>query len=88
MCSILSNAKGETVLIDMKPKAAAEWSGNIYSRDSGNTYYATIAMKGPNSLQVEAARSDVLLLRQRLEPDRYKPERLITYRRISTEPRS
>ncbi len=38
----------------MKPKATSEWSGNIYSRDSGNTYYATIAMKGPNSLQVQA----------------------------------
>ena len=55
MCSIPStNAKGETVLIDMKSKAASEWSGNIYSRDSGNTYYATMALKGPNSLQVEA----------------------------------
>ncbi len=49
-----SNAKGETLLIDMKPKAASEWSGNIYSRDSGNTYYATMAMKGPDSLRVEA----------------------------------
>jgi uncharacterized protein (DUF2147 family) len=49
-----SNAVGETVLINMKPKAAAEWSGTIYSRASGNTYYATIALKGPNSLRVEA----------------------------------
>jgi hypothetical protein len=30
----------------MKPKTATLWSGNIYSRDSENTYYATIAMKG------------------------------------------
>lgn len=52
--NLASNAKGETILIDMKPKATSEWSGNIYSRDSGNTYYATIAMKGPNSLQVQA----------------------------------
>jgi uncharacterized protein (DUF2147 family) len=49
-----SNAVGETVLINMKPKASAEWSGNIYSRDSGNTYYATMVMKGPNALRVEA----------------------------------
>jgi uncharacterized protein (DUF2147 family) len=49
-----SNAVGETVLINMKPQASAEWSGNIYSRDSGNTYYATMAMKGPNALRVEA----------------------------------
>jgi Uncharacterized protein conserved in bacteria (DUF2147) len=52
--NLASNAKGETILIDMKPKATSEWSGNIYSRDSGNTYYATIAMKGPNLLQVQA----------------------------------
>jgi hypothetical protein len=52
--NLASNAKGETILIDMKPKATSEWSGNIYSRDSGNTYYATIAMKGPNFLQVKA----------------------------------
>ena len=49
-----SNASGETVLINMKPKAASQWSGNIYSRDSGSTYYATMTMKGPDSLRVEA----------------------------------
>jgi uncharacterized protein (DUF2147 family) len=49
-----SNAKGETVLVDMKSKSNSEWSGNIYSRDSGNTYYGTISMKGPNALKVEA----------------------------------
>jgi uncharacterized protein (DUF2147 family) len=49
-----SYAVGETVLINMKPKAASQWSGNIFSRDSGNTYYATMKMKGPNSLRVEA----------------------------------
>jgi uncharacterized protein (DUF2147 family) len=49
-----SNDNGEMVLINMKPKAAALWSGNIYSHDSENTYYATIAMSGPNSLRVEA----------------------------------
>lgn len=52
--NLASNAKGETILIDMKPKSTSGWSGNIYSRDSGNTYYATIAMKGPNSLEVQA----------------------------------
>ena len=49
-----SNTNGETVLSNMKPKTASEWSGNVYSRDSGSTYYATIAMKGPDSLRVEA----------------------------------
>jgi hypothetical protein len=36
-----TNAKGETVLVDMKSKAVSEWSGTIYSRDSGNTYYGS-----------------------------------------------
>jgi hypothetical protein len=49
-----SNASGETVLINMKPKTASEWSGDIYSRDSGSTYYATMAMQGSDSLRVEA----------------------------------
>jgi Uncharacterized protein conserved in bacteria len=41
-----STDNGELVLINMKPKEAALWSGKIYSHDSENTYYATIAMKG------------------------------------------
>jgi Uncharacterized protein conserved in bacteria (DUF2147) len=84
-----TNAKGETVLVDMKSKTSSEWSGTIYSRDSGNIYYGTMAMKGPNSLRVEAcvlgrffcsgniwSRADI------------KPARLITDRGISLEPRS
>src|ERR1700688_1492291 len=49
-----SNATGEAVLINMRNRAASEWSGNIYSGDSKDTYYATIAMQGSNSLRVEA----------------------------------
>jgi uncharacterized protein (DUF2147 family) len=53
-----SNAKGETVLINMKPKhsgkANSEWSGSIYSRASGNTYNAIMTIKKPNTLRVEA----------------------------------
>jgi uncharacterized protein (DUF2147 family) len=59
-----SNAAGETLLINMKPKTASDkttsekaasiWTGNIFSRDSGNTYYATMTMKSPNALRVEA----------------------------------
>jgi Uncharacterized protein conserved in bacteria (DUF2147) len=49
-----SNAKGEAVLVDMKSKSTSEWTGNIYSRDSGNSYYGNISMKGPNALKVEA----------------------------------
>ena len=64
-----SKTSGETLLINMKPKTASDktasdktasekaasiWSGNIFSRDSGNTYYATMTMTSPNSLRVEA----------------------------------
>ncbi len=54
MINVSTNAKGETVLINMKPKANSEWSGSIYSRASGNTYYAIMTMKRPNTLRVEA----------------------------------
>jgi hypothetical protein len=56
-----TNAKGETVLVDMRSKAASKWSGTIYSRDSGNTYYGTITMKEPNcgSKPVRSAGSSV-----------------------------
>ena len=46
--------KGEAVLIDMKAKEKSEWTGNIYSRDSGDTYYATMTLKDPNTIKVEA----------------------------------
>ena len=46
--------KGETVLVDMKRKSSSGWWGSVYSHDSGNTYYGTIAMKGTNVLRVEA----------------------------------
>src|SRR3984893_1510101 len=64
-----SKTSGETLLINMKPKTASDktasdetasekaasiWTGNIFSRDSGNTYYATMTMTSPNSLRVEA----------------------------------
>jgi hypothetical protein len=49
-----TEAKGEAVLIDMKPKEKSEWSGNIYSRDSGDTYYATMTLKDPNTIEVKA----------------------------------
>jgi uncharacterized protein (DUF2147 family) len=53
-----TNAKGETILINMKPKmkseGAADWTGTIVSRVSGNTYYAKMAIKQSNTLRVEA----------------------------------
>jgi uncharacterized protein (DUF2147 family) len=89
-----SNAKGEAVLIDMKPneasqKRASQWSGNIYSRDSGNTYYVTIAIKGQNSLQVEAcALGRFFCSGNRWSRIEAAPAELITYRQIVSQPRS
>ena len=49
-----SNTTGETVLSNMKPKNDTQWSGDIYSRTSGNTYYARITLKQRDTLRVEA----------------------------------
>jgi len=48
-----TNAKGESVLINMK-KSASDWTGTIVSRASGSTYYAKMAIKQSNTLRVEA----------------------------------
>lgn len=49
-----SNEKGEAILINMKPKTERQWTGGVYSQESGETYYGTMAMKGINTLRVEA----------------------------------
>jgi uncharacterized protein (DUF2147 family) len=55
-----SHAKAETILISMKPRGGGksdrdlEWRGSIFSRASGNTYNATMTLKGANLLRVEA----------------------------------
>jgi uncharacterized protein (DUF2147 family) len=98
-----SNAAGETLLVNMKPKASdkpaadkaasaqadTEWSGTIFSRNSGNSYYATMKMNGANSLRVEACAlgrffcSDNLWTRVSPQPDK-----LITSRQVSPVPPS
>ena len=84
-----SKARGETVLVDMKSKSASEWSGSVYSRDSGNIYYGTIAMKGPNSLWVEACALGRFFCSGNIwSRTDIKPQRLISDRGISSEPRS
>jgi hypothetical protein len=49
-----TNATGETVLSNMKAKTGTQWAGDIYSRASGNTYYAKMTFKQPDTLRVEA----------------------------------
>jgi hypothetical protein len=83
-----SDSVGETVL-NMRLKSTALWSGNIYSRDSGATYYATMTQKGANSLRVEACVLGRFFCSgnvwTRLAP---KPEELITSRQTSSGPKS
>jgi uncharacterized protein (DUF2147 family) len=84
-----SSDNGEIVLINMKPKTAALWSGNIYSRDSENTYYATIAMKGPYLLRVEACALGRFFCSGKVwSRIGGKPEKLVISRQTSPEPRS
>ena len=49
-----TNTTGETVLSNMKAKTDAQWTGDIYSRASGNTYYARMTFKQSDTLRVEA----------------------------------
>ena len=49
-----SNENGEAILINMKPKTERQWTGGVYSQESGETYYGTMSMKGINTLRVEA----------------------------------
>lgn len=46
--------RGESVLVNMKPKTHDVWTGSIYSRSSGSTYYATMTLRGSRTLHVEA----------------------------------
>jgi uncharacterized protein (DUF2147 family) len=99
MINSSTNAKGETVLINMKSKgnsgkgssgkANSEWSGSIYSRASGNTYNAVMTLKRPNMLRVEACVVGHYFCSgndwTRVLP---KPDELITTREASAEPRS
>ena len=54
-----SDDRGEAVLINMKPKNLnkendTQWTGSVYSHDSGDTYYGTMNVKAANTLRVEA----------------------------------
>ena len=84
-----SGDKGEAVLINMKAKADSKWSGNIYSHGSGDTYYGTMEMKAPNALRVEACALGRLYCSGNVwSRINAKPEKLITSRQTSPEPRS
>jgi uncharacterized protein (DUF2147 family) len=91
--NVQPNLKGDAVLINMKPKSDRKsdtvWSGNIYSRASGNTYDATMTLKKTNTLRVEACALGRFFCSgndwTRIAPP---PQKLITSRQVTTAPRS
>jgi len=84
-----SNDKGEAVLINMKPKTDRQWTGSVYSRDSGDTYYGTMAIKGTNTLRVEAcALGRFYCSGNNWSRITARSENLMTSRQVSAEPRS
>ena len=84
-----SDDKGEAVLVNMKPKTDIRWSGNVYSHDSGDSYYGTIEMKSANTLRVEAcALGRFYCSGNNWTRIRARAERLVTSRQTTSEPRS
>jgi uncharacterized protein (DUF2147 family) len=84
-----SNEKGEAILINMKPKTERQWTGGIYSQDSGETYYGTMSMKGINTLRVEAcALGRFYCSGNNWSRITRRADGLVTSRRVPTEQRS
>jgi hypothetical protein len=84
-----SDDRGEAVLINMKPKDDTQWTGNVYSHDSGDTFYGTMKLRTPNTLRVEAC----ALYRFYCSGNNWsrisaKAESLMTSRQTMIEPRS
>jgi uncharacterized protein (DUF2147 family) len=88
LLNLASSTKGDTILINMKPKSGMAWSGNIYSRSSGATYYSTMSMKGPNTLRVEACALGRFFCSGNDWTRTDKAAKLITYQPTSTTPPS
>ena len=84
-----SNDKGEAILINMKPKTNRQWTGSVYSQDSGETYYGTMAIKGINTLRVEAcALGRFYCSGNNWSRIAGRADNLVTSRQTSAEPRS
>lgn len=79
--------KGEAILINMKPKSDSQWSGSVYSRDSGDTYYGTMRLRGPDTLHVEACAFGRFYCNGN-NWTRVTPKPLITSRQSADRPRT
>lgn len=80
--------KGEAVLINMKPKSDVQWRGSVYSKDSGDTYFGTLRMKGPNTLRVEACAFSRFYCNGNNWTRITRPQPMMTSRRVTEGPRS
>jgi uncharacterized protein (DUF2147 family) len=84
-----SNEKGEAILINMKPKTERQWTGGVYSQDSGETFYGTMSMKGINTLRVEAcALGRFYCSGNNWSRITRRADSLVTSRQVSAETRS
>ena len=84
-----SNDKGEAILINMKPKTDRQWTGSVYSQVSGETYYGTMAIKGINTLRVEAcALGRFYCSGNNWSRIASRADNWVTSRQVSAEPRS
>jgi len=84
-----TRAMGESILVNMKPKGDTRWSGNVYSRTSGNSYYGIMTLKQADTLRVEACALGRFLCSannwRRVQP---KPDEVVTTDRATADPRS
>lgn len=80
--------KGEAVLINMKPKSEQQWSGSVYSRDSGDTYYGTMRLRGPNTLRVEACAFSRFYCNGNNWTRINGPQSMVTSRQVTRGPQS
>ena len=84
-----SDDRGEAVLINMKPKNDTQWSGSVYSQDSGDTYYGTMDMRTSNTLRVKAcALGRFYCSGNNWSRITGRAASLMTSRQVSAEPRS
>jgi hypothetical protein len=93
LCGYLLNAStnttGETVLSNMKSKKDNVWAGDILSRSSGNTYYARMTLKAPNTLRVEAcALGPFFCSANSWTRIVVKSDEMVVSRRVTAEPKS
>jgi uncharacterized protein (DUF2147 family) len=80
--------KGEAILINMKPNTESKWIGSVYSRDSGDTYYGTLRLRGPNTLVVEACAFSRFYCNSNNWTRIERPQPMLTSRQTAQQPRS